>query len=492
MIVNIYIVVFGINYKEYDPTWEFFIMNYSKLDPLFHPTSMAVVGASSDFLGSFQMNIFLEYGFQGEVHPVNIVGSEVLGHRVYRSVKDIPGPVDYAFVQVPARAAVQVVRDCAAKGVKLVTLFTAGFGESENEWGKGLEDELVNLSLQGGVRLLGPNCMGVYCPGAHLSWALDFPQKSGPVGAFCQSGGNANQLVRAGAYQGICFSKVISYGNALDINEIDLMEYFAGDPETKIVIAYIEGVKDGQRFLDALKRVAQAKPVIVLKGGQTEAGAVATLSHTGSIAGSREVWSTLIRQTGAIQAYSIEECVDIALALLFMKLPRSRKAAVIGYGGGAAVQTADECANAGLLLPPIPDEIRSQLKKFIPVAGNIFKNPVDMGGVISNATKCGDAIKIVAGWAGVDLLVLHIGIETSAYDLVKGNVFLPLGESFIGAAHEIDKPAVLAVHAFYSPASYQGYVTLQQMCHETRLPCYPSIQRAAIAVDKLIRYHQSR
>jgi len=467
-------------------------VNYSKLNPLFHPRSMAVVGASPDFLGSFQMSIFLEYGFQGEVYPVNIIGDEVLGHKVYRSVKDIPGPVDYAFVKVPAQASVPVVRDCAAKGIKLVTLFSAGFGESENEGVNKLEHELLGIARQGTIRLLGPNCMGVYCPGAHLSWALDFPQKSGPVGAFCQSGGNTNQLVRAGAHQGICFSKVISYGNALDISEVDLMEYFAGDLETKIVIAYIEGVKDGRRFLDALKTAAQAKPVIVLKGGQTEAGAVAALSHTGSIAGSSEVWSSLIRQAGAIEAYSIEECVDIAVALLLMKPPCSRRTAVIGYGGGATVRAADECSKAGLVLPPIPDEIRSQLKKFIPVAGNIFKNPVDMGGVMSNAVKCGDAIKLVAGWAGVDLLVLHMGVELSGYDLVKGNLLQPMGEAFIGAAHEIDKPAVLAVHATYSAASYQGYVTVQQMCHEVGLPCYPSIQRAASAVDKLIRYHQSR
>jgi len=468
-------------------------VNHSRLDPLFHPGSIAVVGASPGFLGSLQMSIFLEHGFQGKVYPVNILGNEVLGRKVYRSVKDIPGPVDYAFVQVPARAAVQVVRDCAAKGVKLVTLFTAGFGESEDERGDELERELASTARQGTIRLLGPNCMGVYCPDAHLSWVVDFPQESGPVGAFCQSGGNANELVHAGAHQGLCFSKVISYGNALDINEADLMEYFAGDLETKIVIAYIEGVKEGRRFLDALKVAARAKPVIVFKGGQTEAGAVATLSHTGSIAGSREIWSSLVRQTGAIQAHSIEECVDIAAVLLFMKPPRGRRTAVIGYGGGASVRAADECSKAGLVLPPIPDEIRSRLKKFVPVAGNIFKNPLDISGrhLLSNDVGYIDAMKTVGGWTGVDLLILHMGVELSGFDLVKANLLQPLAEAFIHAAHEIAKPTALVVHATYSAASYQGYVSVQQMCHKAGLPCYPSIQRAANAIDKLITYDQS-
>jgi acyl-CoA synthetase (NDP forming) len=467
-------------------------MNYSKLDPLFHPRSIAVVGASSDFAGSLQMSIFIEYGFQGDVYPVNINGSEVLGHKVYRSIKDIPGPVDYAFVQVPAKVAVQAVRDCAAKGVKLVSMFTAGFTESENEGVAELEHELERVVRQGGFRLLGPNCMGVYCPDAYLSWVLDFPRKSGPVGALCQSGGNANQLVRAGRHQGICFSKVISYGNALDINEGDLLEYFAADEKTKIVIAYIEGVKEGRRFFDVLKKAAQAKPVIILKGGQTKAGAIAAQSHTGSMAGSREVWSSLIRQAGAIESQSIEECIDIAIALLLIKPPRSRKTAVIGYGGGAAVRAADECSISGLVLPPIPQEIRSQLKKFIPVAGNIFRNPVDMGGIVANTARIGDTVKLVAGWTGVDILILHMAIDLAVYDLVKGNLFEPMGKAFIDAAQGIAKPTVLAIDAVYSSSSYQGYDSVQRMCHEAGLPCYPSIQRAANALDKIMRYYSSK
>jgi acyl-CoA synthetase (NDP forming) len=155
------------------------------------------------------------------------------------------------------------------------------------------------------------------------------------------------------------------------------------------------------------------------------------------------------------------------------------------------VQAADECSKAGLVLPVIPDDIRGQLKKLIPIAGNIFMNPIDMSSLIGDAAKCREVIKLMADWAGVDLLVLHIGVETAAYDWIKGNLFLPWGEAFIRAAGEIDKPALFVVHAVYSNAAYQGYLTVQQMCYEAGLPCYPSIQRAANAVDKLIKYQQS-
>ena len=193
--------------------------------------------------------------------------------------------MDYAFLQVPARAAIEVLNDCGAKGVKLATLFTAGFGESEAKGGSELEQELLRAARQSGVRLLGPNCLGFYCPAVGIAFGSNFPRERGPVGALCQSGGHAGQLVYAATQRGIRFSKAISYGNALDLNEAELMEYFAQDPDTRIIIAYVEGVRYGKRFFQALRTAARAKPVIVYKGGQSEVGAAATLCHTGSMAG---------------------------------------------------------------------------------------------------------------------------------------------------------------------------------------------------------------
>jgi acyl-CoA synthetase (NDP forming) len=288
------------------------------------------------------------------------------------------------------------------------------------------------------------------------------------------------------------FSKVISYGNAIDLNEAELMEYFAQDPETKVVIAYIEGVKEGRRFYQALRAAAQAKPVIVFKGGQTAAGAVAALSHTGSLAGSKELWESLVRQAGAIQAYNIDECVDIALACLLMKLPGGRRAAVIGNGGGASVQAADDCYRAGLVLPTIPDDIRGELKKFIPVAGNIFRNPLDIGGIFDKPREIAHTVTAVGKWTGVDLLILNTGIGLAGDYMVELNFLQPAAEAFISAAKEVDKPAAVVVHAVYSVKAYQGFFQVRQMCAEAGIPFYPSIQQAANSIDKVIRYHEGR
>jgi acyl-CoA synthetase (NDP forming) len=437
------------------------------------------------------MEVIVEHGFPGNVYPVNHRGGEVLGHKAYTSVRDIPGPVDYAFLQVPAKATIEVIRDCGVKGVKLAAFFTAGFGESEIKGGSELEQELLRVARQGGVRLLGPNCMGFYCPAARLSFAYNLPQESGPVGALCQSGGHSGHLVRAGAQRGIRFSKVISYGNAIDLNEAELLEYFAEDPETKIIIVYIEGVRQGVRFFQALRTATRAKPVIVFKGGRQEAGVQAALSHTGSLAGSAEVWDSLLKQAGAIQAYTIDECVDIALAFRFMVPPRSRRTAVIGGGGGATVQAADECSSAGLILPPLPNEIKDELKKFLPVAGNIFKNPVDMSGVHSFQTIA-QSIKLVGDWSEVDLIITHIGVEIGPDAMMKKNLLEPVADVFIRATKEVGKPAALVAYAFYTAPACLGILKVQQMCCEAGLPFYPSIQRAANAIDKLIRYYHAR
>ena len=467
-------------------------MDYKELDSFFRPRSIAVIGASNDIFGSFMVKILLEHGFPGKIYPVNLRGSEVLGIKAYTSVKDIPGEVDYAFLQVPAQASVQVIRDCSEKGVKLASLFTAGFAESESERGTEMEQELVNTARQGGVRLLGPNCMGLYRPAIGLPFALELPQESGEVGALCQSGGNSIQLVRAAAERGLYFSKVVSYGNAADLNEADLLEYFAQDPERKVIVAYIEGVKDGKRFFQALKVAAQNKPVIVLKGGHSEAGAATTLSHTGSLSGSTKVWDSLLKQAGIIQAYDIDECVDIALALLFMNPPGSKRAAVIGFGGGAIVQAADDCYRAGLLLPPLPQESREELKQFVPIAGNIFRNPMDFGGIHFIPSEMSRAVKIIGGWTGTDSLILCIGIEIAPISLISFDMVAPLAEALINATKELDKPTALVAYASYSSQACQEVLKVREMCAEAGFPFYHSVPQAANAISKLISYHQAR
>lgn len=467
-------------------------MDYKKFDSLFHPSSIAMVGMTDEPNGALMMSILLDEGFQGKVYPVNLRGGEVLGHEAYTSVKDIPGSVDYAFLRVPAKAAIQVIKDCAAKGVKLAALFSGGFGEGDDGGDNGLKQELLSAAHQGGVRLLGPNCIGFYCPAARVAFCTKSPKKTGPVGVLCQSGGNSVQFLRTATHNSIHFSKIVSYGNAADINESDLLEYFTHDPDTRVIIAYIEGVKDGRRFFQVLKAASQAKPVIILKGGQSQAGAAAAQSHTGSLAGTKQVWDSLFKQVGAIQAYSIEECLDIASALVLMKRPAGRKVALMGFGGGTTVLAADDCYRAGLILPPLSETIKDELKKFMPVTGNIFTNPIDFNLLYIQPDKVAQAVKVVGSWAGIDLLILQLKLESTHETLIEQNLLYPLARSFIEAAKQVDKPVALVVHAIHSAESYQGFLKVQQMCIKASIPCYPSIPSTLNALDKMVKYYESR
>jgi len=245
------------------------------LNFVFNPKSVAVAGVSPsrgyDAMAETYVRALIECKFNGPIYPINPKGGELKGLKVYPNVKDVPDSLDYVISCIPAAAVPQLIKDCAAKGVKTVQFFTSGFSENGTEEGRRLEAEVCDLARRGGIRLIGPNCMGVYCPKAGLSYAPDYPTESGPVSFMCQSGGNAIYFTRYAAQRGVRFSKLISFGNAADINENELMEYFTADPETEIIAAYIEGFKNGRCFSQAVRKAAAVKPVIIMKGGLTEA-----------------------------------------------------------------------------------------------------------------------------------------------------------------------------------------------------------------------------
>ncbi|MCX5998668.1 MAG: CoA-binding protein [Chloroflexi bacterium] len=384
------------------------------LEAIFDPKSVAIAGVSQGNTGQFFLDTLLQQGFRGKIYPLNPKGGEVSGLRVYANVRDIPGPVDYVISCVPARAAPQLVSDCAAKGVKAVCLYTAGFSESGSEGGRALEREVIELARTAGLRILGPNCIGVYNPRIGLAFAYDLPRESGAVALVCQSGGNAAYLVRAAAQRGVRFSKAISYGNGCDINESDLLEHFSRDPQTRLVAVYIEGAKDAQRFQKALKALSSRKPVVVLKGGRTSAGARVAASHTGALAGSDDVWDKLLEQAGAIRVASLEELVDMLVTLLYMPAPGGRRVAILGSGGAASVLAADDCLAAGLTVPALPSEVRRDLRSLISTdAGTILGNPVDLPPV--SLETCSAALRRLCDYDGVDVVISQVPLHAIGY-----------------------------------------------------------------------------
>jgi len=329
------------------------ISNFSNgtLQPLFYPTSIALAGVTVNNPQHWTRTFFdslLEFQFEGPLYLVNPRGGEIRGIKVYRRLADIPQNIDYVISTVPAKAAAGLIEECAHKGVKAVHFCTAGFSETGQEEGVRLEAQLANLSIKTGIRVIGPNCMGIYCPESRISFNIDFPKESGPVGFISQSGGNTGSLIRQVMSRGVRFSKVVSYGNACDLNETDFLEYLATDSETKIIGLYIEGVKDGRSFRQTLQKAAEEKVIVLLKGGITEGGARAVSGHTGALAGSEVIWDSLCKQLGIIQVYSLEEFADSLVTLRFMSAPRGRRVALIGAGGGSSVLIADEFERRGL------------------------------------------------------------------------------------------------------------------------------------------------
>lgn len=462
------------------------------LDYLFHPESVAVAGVSGDPTKLNGGRIFTENlinaGFQGKIYPVGAGGGDLRGLKIYPSIAAIPDKVDFVISSVPAKYAPQLLRDSAAKGVKAMHLFTAGFSESGEDEGNELESEVIDIAWQTGIRLVGPNCMGLYCPSSGLSFCADFPQESGSVGFLSQSGGHSLYGTLEATARGIRFSKVISYGNASDLNESDYLEYLAEDPDTSIIAVYIEGAKDGHRLMEVLKRAAQAKPLIIFKGGTTEYGSRTASSHTASITGSDSVWSSLIKQVGAIQVDSTEEMFDVVLLFDHMSPPKSRNVALAGLGGGFSVYAADVFAKEGLTIPLFPPEVSEQLKKNdFTSAGKIFNNPVD---IFSHGSSqlIQHVITTILSLDQIDFLVVHIAFDTLPVpEAWEGHLYI---EALNKLREEISRRTVVVLHTVALPRSKNLAAEVQETIAKAGYAIYPSFSRAARAIAKFAQYHR--
>ncbi|UCH87070.1 MAG: CoA-binding protein [Dehalococcoidia bacterium] len=472
------------------------------IDYIFHPRSVAIVGPSPQLglagMGAAFVLALQDIGFEGGLYPVNPRHENVLGLKCYPSLLDIPGPVDHVIFSVPVRAVLDVVEDCVTKGVKSMHFFTAGFSETGEKEGAELERQMVQRAREAGIRVIGPNCIGLYCPAAKVSFGPGSPKTSGPVAFLSQSGGNAADLLTTASPRGIRFSKIISYGNAADLNECDFLEYLTEDPDTKIIAAYIEGVKDGRRFFRAMRKASARKPVIVLKGGRTESGSRAVFSHTASLAGSQAVFNALVRQVGAVAVDSMEEMVDMLIAFRFIESPPAgRGVGIVGGGGGFSVFAADEVDEAGLTAPALSQRAQEELRRFTPVAGSSVRNPVDTLAVMEPA-KLVDTLRIVAAEETVHVILGHTGFgwgpgrvaTAMGFDLTK------LMEAVVDAmerAREIAKKPIALVVAtppILEPTEHS--LRFQELCWRRGFAAFPSIPRAANAIAKMVAWREMR
>ena len=452
----------------------------AELDPIFHPRSVALIGASGKQgkIGRVLMQRFLDTGFQ-QFYPVNPRESEILGVKAYRTVTDIPGPVDLAIVLTPTDAALAAVKECAAKGVRAIVITTAGFGEA-GENGKELEREMVRIARESGARIIGPNCVGIYCPSSKLPFPLPASKESGTVGVVSQSGFFADFLTVTATANGIRFSKAISCGNESDLDVIDFLEYLGEDPQTEMIVAYLEGVKDGRRFYHLAKEISKKKPIILWKGGVTEAGAKAAASHTGAMAGSGPIWEGALRQAGVISVKSFEEVIDSLYALHLQPLPRGRRVAIISGPGGTAVSTTDRCLEMGLEIPPFSAHTFERLRKAMPPVGGSINNPIDLSlASVVNPRVHSDALRIAADDENIDmLLVIAVVGGEPLRDLILEAM----------ASVKIKKPLVVTVMA----GSMQSVAQDFPLFLNSGISIYSDAVRAAKALARLSEYARFR
>jgi acyl-CoA synthetase (NDP forming) len=448
----------------------------TQIDGLFNSRSVAVVGVPRAMkVGRVFLTALLDQGFGGDIYPVNPNTREIDGLKTYPAVRDIPGPVDLAIILVPLENSLDVVRQCAAKGIKGAVLFTAGYSETGTPKGAALEQELVRVARKAGMRLIGPNGMGLYCPKTGLSFFPRISKTPGPVGMISHSGSLTNILGMIAEQKDIRFSKVISSGNECDLTAADFLMYLAGDADTGLIGAYIEGIHNGPYFLAALRRAALQKPVILWKVGLTAEGTRAAASHTGALAGTPDIWQGIVQQTGAIPVAGFEVLVDALMGFSLLPENPGNRMAIVSGPGGLAVSAAEACGRQGIVLADLSAQTRLNLSRIITYSGTSLLNPVDVSlAAHFDLDIFFETTRTVAADPGVDaIIVIGCGLTPEMNQVYN--------KGLIEVLQDCKKP-LLAVKI---PGS--GPAHSPELCR-AGIPFFDSAERAVDTYARVMRY----
>ena len=473
---------------------------FDTIDSIFKAKSIAVVGASDETFsfGFHFMRYLIDSGYTGSIFPVNPKKKEILNCKVYPDLISIPENVDYLICCIRADLVADLIAQASEKKVRVIHLLTGRFSETGDHRAYELEKQVLAKARETGIRLIGPNCMGVYSPKSRISFNHDLSMEPGNVGGICQSGGVAGEIVRYASQRGVKFSKVISYGNALDLNESDLLEYFYLDQDTKVIFMYIEGATDGQRLLKILKKTCAKKPVILLKGGKSRAGKKATVSHTASIAGKEAAWDAICRQCNIIKASCLDELLDLLVA--FDKLPRitSKRTGIIGGGGGKGILAADDCEIAGLDVVNLPDDVQKFIAEKDSAMSGWIGNPVDFSIISGSRIDTIEMLDVLAESSGLDIL-LSILTEDNPFDEIFWSEFINKEiKNYIKIASNRSKLFAVAMGSprlnFSDMENWRWKAFLKgwEKLQKAGIPVFASIKDAANAVNKVADFYMHK
>ena len=450
----------------------------AQMDAIFHPRSVAVVGVPRELkTGKLFLMALQDQNFPGKIYPVNPAADYIDALKAYPSVTAIPGPVDLAIILVPEQKCLEAVTDCAAKGVKGAILFTAGYKETGTDEGKRRENEVLRIARSADMRLIGPNCMGIYAPKSGLAFFPGLSRRPGSVGIVSNSGSLANILCRMAPQRGLYFSKAISLGNECDLSSIDFIDYLGGDPDTHVIGAYLEGIRDGNLFLKKIRALSHRKPVILWKVGLTPEGGRAAASHTGAMAGSADLWKAVVNQSGAIPVTGFEAWVDTLMGCALLPPLLGDRIAIISGPGGLAVSAAEACGFEGLRLAELSEETTAALARIVPPTGTSLRNPVDVGLTASlDMDIYIESARSVADDNGVDaIVVIGMGMTDESNRRYT--------ESLIQIQRRSGKPFLMVNIPGFDPDLARAFL-------EAGVPFFESPERALGTYARIRRYRQ--
>jgi len=455
------------------------------LDPIFKPKSIAFIGASNHPAkwGGRMISSALAYNFRGKIYPVNPKEKRIYGLKSYADVSDIPDEIDLAVFTVPAAQMPKVMQSCVKKKVKGGVMISADFAET-GEKGRALEDETVKIAGKGGIRFVGPNGNGIFSPAGGLN-ITPFPNPpSGALAFISQSGMFGGQAVGTVFTRGFGLSKFISMGNQADLTVSDYLKYLAQDPDTRVIAIYMEGFKDGRAFWETAQEVVGEKPVLILKGGTSEMGAKATLSHTASVAGEEKIFNGMCRQAGLIRAFQLEHLFIMAEALIKLPFPKSNRIAVVG-NGGQGVTTTDNLSRMGMVVPEFKQNDKLALKEIMPPHAPIPNNPVDFAAGVYDEM---DEIRVIEKLASLDYidgLITNAPMdrtpkkETLAQEKIA---VITAAERFCNISKKHNKP-LIAHRLNISPST-------AEILRSAGIPVYNTSEQCTIAMHALTQYHK--
>jgi acyl-CoA synthetase (NDP forming) len=457
--------------------------------PVFYPVSLAVVGASRSG-GGFLRRI-LDFGFQGSIYPINPQAQEILGLRAYPRVTAVPDVVEYAIISVPTHLVPAALEDCAAAGVKAAHIYTSGFNEIGEPQGLRLQQEVVRIAQAGGVRVIGPNCMGIYSPGGRLTYIDGVSPEQGVIGIVSQSGGFATDLARRGQVRGIRYSKIASIGNSCDLTPADFLEYYAIDPETRLIGMYVEGSEDLQRLFSLIEQTVSAKPIVLLKGGRLQEGVRTARRHTGLAAGNYALWQEMVSRSGIVVVDNLEDLLDVLVAMAMLPPMRGNRLAIIGPGGGVSVTSVDTCERLGLTVPRLSPATLMALEALKLPAGSVINNPVDTqvdSLIVDEGRILRRILDAVVGDPQIDAVMIHLNMQ-NLFMRAEGRRFFPnLIDAIIAVVQRLQIPLAAVLRSTGEPFMEEIRFQEQQRLTAANIPVFLTPTQALEAMAKVAHF----